>query len=321
MIIGLFRDDLLNYTHFCTSASRIIKDLFFGRNYRFFGVFCKLRFHPYLPSDFIDLIFEILREKLFHETILQWMKSNNEDDSSRAKQRKCLRERIFDMSEFIIDEDAECLEDTKWWFLIEAWRFDNFEKLESRIDIHSLSDFHYLWSDEPRFLLFTIESEYPGKFWCIKSHDHIWCCLPFRSIKTHIKWSVKTQRKTSIRKIKMDTTHTQIIEYKIYTFNPNFYKLITERCEALRNKFFFDIWCFIFKIFFRTIEILSISIKSDKYTIFHIFAENTSMTSQTKCSIYNNMWWKRKSEIYISNRRKKYWCMQERKQEKIWEYK
>ena len=283
-------------------------DFFFGRDYRFFGIFCKLRFLLYLSCDGIDDIFEISSKYLLHETIFERMERDDHDDSSWSKQPEGLTERLFYMCEFIIHRDTQCLKYSKRRLLIEAWRAYDLKELESSTYRRDFSTLHDLWGDEPGFLLFAVRGEYPCKLRCIERHHEIARTLSTRPIESHIKRSIEPKGESSISLIKMDTTDSEIIEYDvdaIYTFRC---ESLLERCEAQWKIFLLYIRSDSLEIYPGLSKILTVSIESYESTILHLSAQKSRMSAKSERRIDDDRRSIERGE-YLEYRSKKYGCM------------
>ena len=308
--------DFLYDSELRTPTSRIIVYFFLSGNYRFFGIFCKLRFLLYLSCDWIDTIFEMSGEYLLHETIFEWMESDNHDDSSWAKQPECLIERLLYMSEFIIHSDTQRLKYSKRGFLVEARRAYDLKKLESSMYRGDFPSLHDLWSDEPWFLLFSISREYTSKLRSIERHHEITRSTSLRPIESHIERSIEPQRESSISLIKMDTAHSEIIEYDVHTLYTFWLKSFLEGCEAQWEIFLLYMRGDGAEVYFCLGEILTISIESYEYAMIHLSTQKSRMSAKSERRIDDDGWGIERGE-YLENWRKEYWRMKWRKQDEI----
>lgn len=193
------------------------------------------------------------------------------------------------MLEFFINSDSKCLEYSNWGFFIKTCIFYDTKEFECCLYWCNLSGFDDCFSDKESFFLIGIERKYLHQLTSIKFFDEIFCCFSSCSIESHIQWGIKSERKTSFPIIIVSTAHTKIIEDKVYSMDTFLIQYILQFSETRMMQVNF--WMYFSEILediFCELQIISISINSDKYVIFvQRFYEHPGMSSESKCPINN----------------------------------
>jgi hypothetical protein len=83
----------------------------------------------------------------------------------------------------------------------------------------------------------------------------------------------------------MYTTHSEIIEYHISTFDIERDESLFYIREAYAEIFLSYIRRYRGEVFFRTGEILAVTIESYEHSIFHGSTEESRMASETECGV------------------------------------
>lgn len=279
------REDLvttLENSEFCWATSGIFIDLEFGWKDRFFVVFGETSRDDRLSSDIIDSAREIRSEEIFYDSILDRMKCNNSDISSDCKLVDRFFDRNFNMLKLSIDRNAKRLEYSFWWMIIKTRFFDNIKEIECGINRLYFSNFDNRSGYMYCFFFISISKHQITKLIFRKCHHEIASRTPLCPIKSHIEWSIISNRKTSIPIIIMCTTHPKIIEYKTNFWKIQIPKNSIDICEARMYKMFRYCWGNGIKILTGKSKIILISINPYKYiTRRHMRTEHTRMTSKT----------------------------------------
>ena len=236
--------DFLDDSHFSTSTSRILVDLLLYGDDGLFGIFLVFRLFSSLTRHFIDRIFEIGSEELFHESIFERVKADDHDESTWTKEGEGLRERLFYVEEFFIDCDTKSLKDSKWRLRIEARTFDECKEFLCGVNFCFFSRFYDSTGDKPGLLLLSIRCKNTSKLGCTQRHHEISSSTPSSPVVSHIEWPIESQRKSSNCLIEVDTTDSEIIEDDIDTIYTQEIQFFFQMRKTRMNIVFSDFWAY-----------------------------------------------------------------------------
>ena len=278
------------YSEFSWATSWIIIYFFFGRENWFFVIFSKSWWDNGLSCIIINSSREIWCKDIFDNSIFNRVKTNDCNFSTNTQSIYRFFDTIFDMFEFFIDGNTKSLEYAFWRMIVITCFSNNINKTECCINRLSFACFYNGSSNMNCFFFISVSEHQVTELIFGECHHEISCRTSLSAIKSHIKRSIKSYRKSTITIIIMSTTHSEIIENKIYGCSPS---VIQDSINISKARMYEMFGCKrIYRIQSRTskIEIIHISINANEDISWrHMRYKHTRMSSKSECRINDSM--------------------------------